>query len=85
TFELKALTHKSYSLTVTTKKTLYELLHTVSVLCLFFSMFGKEHLDISENLLDKYVKSIQVIDAPFYIRSLFVRNFLTSRRLFSKY
>lgn len=85
TFELKQLAHKSYSLTVTTKKTLYELLHTVSVLCLFFSMFGKEYLDISENLLDKYVNSIQVIDAPFYIRSLFARNFLTSRRLFGKY
>ncbi|MGG4494879.1 methyltransferase domain-containing protein [Brevibacillus reuszeri] len=85
TFETKHLAHKSYSLTVTTRKTLYELLHTLSVLCLFFSMFGKEYLDISESLLDKYIKSIQVMDAPFYIRSLFARNFLTTKRLFRQY
>lgn len=84
-FEIGHQAHKSYSLTVTTQKSLYQLLHTVSVLCLFLSMFGNEYIDISDNVLDKYIKSVQVIDAPFYIRSLFVRNFLSSRERFKKY
>jgi 2-polyprenyl-3-methyl-5-hydroxy-6-metoxy-1,4-benzoquinol methylase len=84
-FEMTHLAHKSYSLTVRTHKSLYHLLHTVSVLCLFLSMFGNEHIDISDSILDKYIKSIHVIDAPFYIRSLFVRNFLSTRERFQKY
>ncbi len=85
TFEVDQLAHKSYSLRVTTRKSIHELLHVVNVLCLFLAMFGKEYIDISENIIDKYVKSIQIIDAPFYIRSLFARNFLTSRERFKKY
>lgn len=85
TFELTHLAHKSYSLTVKTRKSLYELLHTVSVLCLFLSIFGKEFIDISDSVLSKYIKSIHVMDAPFYIRSLFVRNFLSSRDRYRKY
>ncbi|WP_134686848.1 class I SAM-dependent methyltransferase [Brevibacillus migulae] len=84
-FEIKHHAHKSYSLTVTTRKSLYQLLHVTSVLCLFLSTFGNEYIDISDNILDKYVKSINVIDAPFYIRSLFVRNLLSSRDRFAKY
>ncbi len=85
TFELKHQAHKSYSLTITTRKSLHQLLHVVSVLCLFLSMFGNENIDISDSILDKYIKSIQAIDAPFYIRSLFARNFLSSRDRFKKY
>ncbi|NBI29875.1 class I SAM-dependent methyltransferase [Chengkuizengella marina] len=85
TFDAKPLTHKSYALTISTKKSLYQLLHVSSVLCLFLSMFGNEYLDISDRLLEKYIQSINVIDAPFYIRSLFVRNFLSSKKRFNKY
>lgn len=85
TFEITHQAHKSYSLTITTQKSLYQLLHTVSVLCLFLSMFGNEYIDISDSVLDKYIKSLNVMDAPFYIRSLFVRNFLSSRDRFQKY
>lgn len=85
TFELTHLANKSYSLTIKTKKSMYELLHTVSVLCLFLSIFGKEFIDISDSILSKYIKSIHVMDAPFYIRSLFVRNFLSSRDRFRRY
>ncbi|MFC5452138.1 class I SAM-dependent methyltransferase [Paenibacillus aestuarii] len=85
TFEITHQAHKSYSLTVTTQKSLYQLLHAVSVLCLFLSMFGNEYIDISDSILEKYIKSMNVINAPFYIRSLFVRNFLSSRERFQKY
>lgn len=85
TFELTHQAHKSYSLTISTKTSLHKLLHVVSVLCLFLGWFGNEYLDLSDNILDKYSKSINVIDAPFYIRSLFARNFLTSRDRYRKY
>ncbi|WP_379163491.1 class I SAM-dependent methyltransferase [Paenibacillus sp. sgz5001063] len=85
TFSLQLQAHKSYSLTITTHKSLYHLLHVVSVLSLFLSMFGDAYIDISEAVLDKYIRSLNVIDAPFYIRSLFARNFLTSRERFKKY
>lgn len=85
TFEMTPLAHKSYSLKVTTRTSLYQLLHVVSVLCLFLSMFGNEFIDISDSVLDKYIKSLHVMDAPFYIRHLFVRNFLSSRDRFNKY
>lgn len=84
-FEISHHAHKSYALQVTTRRSLYQLLHAVSVLCLFLSMFGNEYIDISDSILDKYIKSVNVIDAPFYIRSLFVRNFLSSRDRFKKY
>lgn len=85
TFEAVHQANKSYSLTIKTRKSLYELMHVVSVLCLFLSMFSDEYIDISDDILIKYVKSIQIIDAPFYIRSLFSRNFLASRDRFKKY
>ncbi|MBW7452578.1 class I SAM-dependent methyltransferase [Paenibacillus sepulcri] len=85
TFTIEHQAHKSYSLTITTQKSLYHLLHAASVLCLFLSMFGNEYIDISDSILDKYLRSFIVIDAPFYIRSLFVRNFLSSRERFKKY
>jgi len=85
TFEITHQAHNSYSVTVTTQKSLNELLHAVSVLCLFLSMQGNEYIDISDSILTKYIKSMNVIDAPFYIRSLFVRNFLSTRDRFHKY
>ncbi|MFC3799344.1 class I SAM-dependent methyltransferase [Cohnella sp. GCM10012308] len=85
TFTLEHRAHKSYTLTIGTQKSLYGLLHVASVLCLFLSMFGDEQIDISDAVLDKYVPSLNVIDAPFFIRSLFARNFLHSRERFKKY
>lgn len=85
TFSLQHQAHKSYSLTITTHKSLYHLLHVVGVLSLFLSIFGDEYIDISDRILDKYIRSLNVIDAPFYIRSLFARSFLTTRELFKRY
>lgn len=85
TFSLQHQAHKSYSLTITTHKSLYHLLHAVGVLSLFLSIFGDEYIDISDRILDKYIHSLNVIDAPFYIRSLFARSFLTTRELFKRY
>lgn len=85
TFKLEHQAHKSYSLTITTHKSLYHLLHVVSVLSLFLSIFGDEYIDISDRILEKYIPSLNVMDAPFYIRSLFARNLLKTREQFRRY
>lgn len=85
TFKLEHQAHKSYSLTITTRKSLYHLLHVVSVLSLFLSIFGDEYIDISDRILEKYIPSLNVMDAPFYIRSLFARNLLKTREQFRRY
>ncbi len=84
-FELVHHAHKSYAFTVTTSKSLHELLHVMSVLCLFLALFSDEYIDISDEILKKYLRSVQIIDAPFYIRSLFARNFLASKERFKRY
>ena len=81
-FKIEEISDKSYKLLITTERTLEDLVHVSSVLFLFFAMFGKEYIDIPESMLKKYITSLQIIDAPFYIRNLFVQNFLTSRKRF---
>ncbi|MCM3786454.1 class I SAM-dependent methyltransferase [Neobacillus mesonae] len=85
TFELKHEAHKSYSLSIVTSKSLYHLLHTVSILTLFLAMAGSEYLDTSDKVLEKYISSLDVMDAPYYIRSLFVRNLLNNKDQFRKF
>ena len=79
------LAHKSYSLTISTTRSLYYLLHVVNVFCVFMSMFAPEYLDLSDSTLAKSIRSVNVIDAPFYIRNLFAINFLNSRTRFLKF
>lgn len=84
-FQINHVAYKSYSLTVSTRESLYYLLQVVRVICLFLAITGKEPIYITDHLLDKYVKSLQDIDAPFFIRSLFIRNFLNTREIFQQY
>ena len=84
-FDYKHKMHKSYSLEIKTTKGLYYLLHVVNVFAVFMSMFAPEYLDLSDSTLEKSIRSINVIDAPFYIRNLFAVNFLTSKKRFSKF
>jgi 2-polyprenyl-3-methyl-5-hydroxy-6-metoxy-1,4-benzoquinol methylase len=77
--------NKSYELSVKTEKTLQELLNYTSLLCLFFSIFANEHIDITNELIKKYVTVMKTLDAPFYIRYLFGRNVLNDRGRFNKH
>jgi 2-polyprenyl-3-methyl-5-hydroxy-6-metoxy-1,4-benzoquinol methylase len=84
-FETKHLAHKSYTLTISTNQSVYKLLNVASSLFIFLAMFGKEYLDVSDNLIAKYIQCINVTDAPYYIRSLFVRNFLSTKARLNKF
>lgn len=86
-FELffEEVAYKTYRLTVTTEKSLHELLNYANILFLNLTFISEDYMDISKETIEKYMKSIQAIDAPFYIRYLFARNLLTSKQKFNMY
>jgi SAM-dependent methyltransferase len=84
-FQIEHKVHKSYSLSIQTKKGLHDLLNVANLLFLFLSMVGKEFMDVSEPLVAKYINQIQTLDAPYFIRYLFVRNILINKQLFYKF
>lgn len=86
-FELTAeeKAFKTYFVKVSTSKSIHELLNYVSLFCLFLAFFSEEYLDIDDPLLKKYLTVINTLDAPFYIRYLFGRNFLDTRERFNKF
>ncbi|AQY52389.1 hypothetical protein PWEIH_08421 [Listeria weihenstephanensis FSL R9-0317] len=85
TFETTHLADKNWAVTISTESSLYDLIHMSNLFCLFFAGFSQEYLDITDDLLTKYIKSVQITDPPFYIRNLFVHNFLTTRNTFNKF
>ncbi|WP_129691440.1 class I SAM-dependent methyltransferase [Gottfriedia acidiceleris] len=80
TFE--ELASKTYQLRINTTKTIHELLHYTTALCVFLSIVSDEYIDFTDDVIRKYITSMQVIDAPYYIRYLFARNVLNSRKKF---
>lgn len=83
--EIKQHTHKSYKLTIKSNKSIYELINFANVLFLFLAMLGKEYVGVSDSLVEKYLKSMRIIDAPYYIRYLFARNVLINKEIFYKF
>ena len=81
--EAKAL--NTYRVKVSTSKSVHELVNYVSLFCLFMALFSDEYMDVDEALIKKYLSIINTLDAPFYIRHLFGRNFLYTRDRFAKF
>lgn len=86
-FELmfEEVAHKTYSVRIRTNLGVYELLNFVNVLFLNLGFISEEYIDMNDETIEKFTKSIQAINAPFYIRYLFVRNLLVSKQKFRKY
>lgn len=84
-FDYEELTPGHGRLVIQTTRTLHDLLHAAQLFLLFQALFAKEFLDESETLIQKYVQSLNAVDAPFYIRNLFVRNFLSRRNYFKQF
>ncbi|WP_086350033.1 class I SAM-dependent methyltransferase [Candidatus Enterococcus clewellii] len=84
-FEYTELMPGHGSLVLHTMRPLHDLLHTTQLFLLFQALFAKEFLDESDTLIQKYVHSLNAVDAPFYIRNLFVRNFMGRRNYFNRF
>lgn len=87
-FELsyEHVAHKNYQITISTNKTFHELLNYVNLLCLYLGLKNEaDYFVVDDNIVDKYLKCLTVLDPPYYIRYLFKVYFLSSPRRFNKY
>ncbi|MGX7265594.1 class I SAM-dependent methyltransferase [Enterococcus crotali] len=73
------------TLTIQTEESLHDLLHYTQLFLFFQALFAPEFLDEAESSISKQITSLKAIDAPFYLRNLFVRHFLNRRNLFNRF
>jgi small RNA 2'-O-methyltransferase len=84
--EWEELAHQNYRITIKTQKTIYELLNYSNSLFLFLSLMNRNNLfDMTDDTIEKYIRNLNVIDAPFFIRYLFARNVLTKKDRFRRF
>jgi small RNA 2'-O-methyltransferase len=79
------LAHQNYRIKIKTKRTLHELFNFSNTLFLFLSLMSRSYFDLTDDLIEKYIRNMNTIDAPFFIRYLFARNVLTKKNRFDKY
>jgi 2-polyprenyl-3-methyl-5-hydroxy-6-metoxy-1,4-benzoquinol methylase len=78
--------HKQYRIIFKSKNSLYFLLNTINIFALFNVIRNdNEYLYLDESVAEKYTTSLDVVDAPYYIRYLFKISLFRSERLFAKY
>ena len=77
---------KSYKLTVTTKATFNHLFNFMNLMMLFVTISSSdEYMQLDQASVEKYMLSIERLDAPFFIRYLFSRVMFRSKNQFNKY
>lgn len=84
-FDFKEVAHKNYQITISTKEKLSYLLQMLHVFSVFMSLFAPTYLDLSASSIEKALRAIHAVDAPFYIRNLFAVNVLKKRKEFNAY
>lgn len=83
--ELENYVHKSYKLTITTTESFHKLFNYMNLMMMFVALTSEEYIQLDQNSVDKYLNSIERLDAPFFIRYLFSRNMFRSKKQFAKY
>ncbi len=76
---------KSYKVTITSRRSIHYVMNYCNLLGIFLAIVNDEDIFISDDLLDKYINSIIVLDAPYFVRYLFKTRFITSLPVFEKY
>jgi hypothetical protein len=83
--EYEPLVSKNFRITITTQKSLYELLNFVALFANFIAIINDENLHIKEENVAKNISSLNVIDAPYFVRYLFKLRFLFSENKFETF
>jgi 2-polyprenyl-3-methyl-5-hydroxy-6-metoxy-1,4-benzoquinol methylase len=84
--EYDLYTAKSFKLKISTKKSFHMLFNYVNLLMLFIVLTkDDEFLQLNDDSIEKYLSSIERLNAPFFIRYLFSRNMLRNKNQFEKY
>lgn len=74
----------NYQLTFSTKRPLRALLNFVNLFAVFNVLKSEYRLDVNEDIIEKYLRCLKVINAPYFIKYTFKVNLL-SNSFFSKY
>jgi len=73
---------KNYRVTIKTKKSIHELLNFASLFAIFQVIVNREPFDVNEQNAAKYVKCMNIIDSPYFVRYLFKKRFLINFKTF---
>lgn len=86
-FKIDIMLHtaKTFSVTITTEKSFHLLFNYVNLLMMFIALTSDEYIQLDTGAVEKYLNSIERLDAPFFIRYLFSRNVFRSKGQFDKY
>jgi len=96
-FELTVETraHKSMRVTITTEKTVRELLNYANLFCLYNVLKNtrsyqgnattEDYFDVNDDTVAKYLKCLEVIDPPYFVRYVFKIHLLRGTKMFGKY
>lgn len=82
--EFKHESGDSYEVLIKTDRSIYELIHYVSLLGLFSSIISKNYIDITMELVKKYINSMNVLNVPYYLRYIFNTNVLINKKMFKE-
>ena len=73
----------NYNVTIKTNDTLNKLFNFLNVYCLFVGIIDDYWVNMNEEMLKKYVKSLNEINANYYMRYLFQLKVIVSKKLFN--
>lgn len=83
---VEELANKNYRVTITTKKTVRELLNFASIFCLYAAMKNnRDFFDLNTDTIEKYLNCLDLVDPPYFVRYVFKLNVLRARNKFDKY
>ena len=73
----------NYNVTIKTMDSLNKLFNFLNVYCLFVGIIDDYWVNMNEEMLKKYVKSLNEINANYYMRYLFQLKVIVSKKLFN--
>lgn len=81
------LAKNTYQVVFASKESsLRKLLHLANIFCIFMQIANDDfYVDINEDVINKYLTSLEAIKVPYYIANLFKVQFLRNKTLFTKY
>lgn len=82
--DAKLINDNNYQITISTKKSIYELLNFTSLFGIFNAIVNNEPNFIGDDNIAKYIRCMNVIDAPYFVRYLFKIRFIKGMNTFKK-
>jgi len=80
--DAEVISGNNYRINITTEKSIFELLNFASLFAIFQAIVNDEPMFVNEENATKYIRSMNIIDAPYFVRYLFKIRFLENFKLF---